>query len=188
MRAAKTVDAAVVGGAGTFVIDSRLDWRRFERISWKDVPRTLDRAPARFQGRLVLVGGDFLGSGDDEHRVAAPHGVPRRVSGLVFQAMVVDTILSGVRVRESSGRVAAVAAAFLASVSAFLVLSGRRRALWFPILAAALYGALATWLLAGHGRLLPLTLPLSTMILGVLGALFLRGRLGLPPPEPAPAS
>jgi len=49
---------------------------------------------------LVLVGGDYLASGDDYHRVPGPMGFPKAVSGIVLQALIVNTLVFGLPVRE----------------------------------------------------------------------------------------
>src|SRR4030095_13656280 len=48
VRAASTVDPSGAGAVtDRFVIDSRLDWRDFERISWKEAASAIERAPER---------------------------------------------------------------------------------------------------------------------------------------------
>ncbi|HBL31394.1 MAG TPA: hypothetical protein DD490_31595, partial [Acidobacteria bacterium] len=79
-----------------FWIDGRIDGTRYARISWRDVPATLERRPELFRDRLVLVGGDFP---EDRHAVPQRSGV-LAVSGLTLQALLVDTIAAGMPVRE----------------------------------------------------------------------------------------
>lgn len=165
-----------------FWIDTRIDWRRYSRISWHNVPRALDRSPGMFRDRLVLVGGDFRGSGDDYHRTART-----AVSGLTLQALMVDTILAGLPVREL-GKAAVLAAALLAAVLMAWVLCGRGAdlpAFWLT-LAAGIYLALSFPVFWWTGLMLPSTAPLLLLLLGFLAALVLRRILPSPPEVPAP--
>jgi serine/threonine protein kinase len=97
---------AVAGRPGTspaaaerFWIERSVDWNRIQTISWKDLPTKLEYDSSFFQGRLLLVGGNFAGSGDD-YRLPAHSGSTETVPGVVLQALMVDTILSGLPVRE----------------------------------------------------------------------------------------
>src|SRR5262249_44015465 len=99
-RASWAARATALAGVATasdqkadFLVDPTLDWRRFERLSWAQVPAALDERPEIFRGRIVLVGGDLLLSGDDSHRIVGRDGRPEAVSGLALQALTVDTIL-----------------------------------------------------------------------------------------------
>src|SRR6185436_12965918 len=85
-RAARGLRADA-GKTRSFWIDTRIDWPHYERISWQKIASTLDRSPGQFQHRLVLVGGDFLGSGDDYHRVPHRSGRNTAISGLALQAL-----------------------------------------------------------------------------------------------------
>jgi serine/threonine protein kinase len=81
-----------------FWIDYTADFTRFEQISWKDVPERLTRTPESFRGRLVLVGADFLGSGDENHASPlADSGVP----GTVLQALIANSMLQRFPVRDA---------------------------------------------------------------------------------------
>jgi CHASE2 domain-containing sensor protein len=135
-----------------------------------------------FRDRLVLVGGDFRGSGDDYHRTART-----AVSGLTLQALMVDTILAGLPLREL-GKSAVLAAALLAAVLMAWVLCGRRASLaaFWLALAAGIYLALSFPVFWWTGLMLPATAPLLLLLLGFLTALVLRRILPSPPEVPAP--
>ncbi len=165
----------------SFWIDTRIDWRRYSRISWHNVPRALDRSPGIFRDRFVLVGGDFRGSGDDYHRTART-----AVSGLTLQALMVDTILAGLPVREL-GKSAVLAAALLAAVLMAWVLCGRRASLaaFWLTLAAGIYLTFSFPVFWWTGLMLPATAPLLLLLLGFLAALVLRRILPSPPEVPA---
>lgn len=181
------------GGTGRFWIDSRIDWPRYDRISWRDVPAALGRDPGRFRGRLVLVGGEFLGSGDDYHRVPQRGGGTAAVSGLTLQALLADTLARGRPVREP-GRTAvlAVAAALTGLAIAGILCARRDRAAvaWLAGLAAVagLYVALSSPAFARAGLVLPVSSPLGLALPGCLlawacrraqGQQGLQGRQGL---------
>jgi CHASE2 domain-containing sensor protein len=84
-----------------FWIDYAIDWTRFQRISWKELDREVDRDPRVFRDRLVIVGGDFVASGDELHRVPHLGGSPPEVSGLVLQALIADTMLTGLPIHDA---------------------------------------------------------------------------------------
>jgi CHASE2 domain-containing sensor protein len=163
-----------------FWIDTRIDWPRYSRISWREIPAALQRSPGMFRDRIVLVGGELRGSGDDYHRIPGA-----AVSGLTLQALMVDTILAGMPVREP-GRVPVLAAAWIAvSLAIGGVLCGRRAAIWSG-LAAAVYLALSFPVFWWAGLMLPVAAPLLLLGLGLVAALALRRTLPSPPEVPAP--
>jgi serine/threonine protein kinase len=170
-------------GPATFLIDHSTDWRGFEVIAWKDLEATLQRSPEIFRGRVVLVGGDF---GSDVHRVPAGSNVP----GLVLQALIANTVLSGFPVHEAApfpyvvGTSAGVAAVMLS----FLL--NRRRLVPF-LLAAALAAtcAAAPFLVFRRAQvLLPVAGPLAMTIIVILLASSLRLVLPAFPEHRADAS
>jgi CHASE2 domain-containing sensor protein len=158
-----------------FRIDVRIDWSRYARISWKDVPAALDRNPDLFRGRLVLVGGEYLAS-LDEHRVPHRPGTGDAISGLVLQALMVDTIVRGLPVRDAR-RLPVLAAAALVAACAMAGLLCARRA--GPVAAwsaagAALYLAVSLPVFGWTGLMLPVTEPWLLLLLGLLIVLALR--------------
>jgi len=170
----------------SFWIDTRIDWPRYSRISWRHVPTALRQSPGIFRDRLVLVGGEFRGSGDDYHRVPRRSGTGTVVSGLTLQALMVDTILSGLPIREP-GRLPVLVAVALGAV---LIMTGAlcaRRAglvvLWLA-LAAGIYLAVSFPVFWWTGLMLPATAPLLLILLGLLATLALRQFLSAPPETP----
>ena len=102
-RAVRSLEGSGVAGRESgrrFWIDYSVDWRRFRRVSWKDLAATVEREPHLFRDRLVLVGGDYVGFGGDYHRVPVAGDGSQGVSGLVLQALIANTILSRMPVRE----------------------------------------------------------------------------------------
>jgi CHASE2 domain-containing sensor protein len=173
---------ARANAAKTFWIDPRIDGSRFVRISWRDVPTALAQNPGLFRDRLVLLGGEFRDSGDDYHRVLNRGQGIAAVSGLTLQALLVDTIVAGLPIREPGWAPVLAAACLLIGLTALGVLCMRR-----PILPVLLWAAVAVFYLARsfpifwwEGQVFPVSSPL---LLGLLGlCLALIGRQTLPPP------
>lgn len=183
-RAARGLRPGAERGTSRFFwIDTRIDWPSYERISWRDVPETLDRHPELFRDRLVLVGGGELrGSGDDYHRIPQRSGT-RAVSGLTLQALMVDTIGAGFPIREP-GRMPVLAIAALGAALAMAGFLCARRtgpvAAWLAV-GAALYGALSFPVFWWTGLMLPVAAPLLLVLLGLLLVLPQRRILPSPP-------
>lgn len=182
-RAARELRPELESGTPrVFWIDTRIDWPRYERISWREIPAALDRHPELFRDRLVLVGAELRGSGDDYHRIPQRSG-KRAVSGLTLQALMVDTIGAGLPIREPGKMVVLTASALIT----FLVLAGVlcvRRAAPIAVrltVGAALYVALSFPVFWRTGRMLPITAPLLLLLLGLAVALILRRVLPSPP-------
>jgi CHASE2 domain-containing sensor protein len=189
-RAARGLGVGFSRMSGTprdFWIDTRIDWPRYERISWRQVPIALDRNPELFQDRLVLVG-ELSGSGDDVHSIPHRSGRDTAISGLALQALLVDTISAGLPVREP-GKIPLLAIAALATALVMvLILCGRRLrqvAVWL-IVGAGIYMALSLPLFWWAGLILPVTAPLLLVLVGLVLALALRRILPAPPEVPAP--
>ena len=79
-------------------IDYSVDWSKFHRIAWKDASNVLARSPEAFRDRVILVGGEFAGSGDVYSAVPSASALPREMSGLVLQALTLNTLLEGRRI------------------------------------------------------------------------------------------
>jgi CHASE2 domain-containing sensor protein/tRNA A-37 threonylcarbamoyl transferase component Bud32 len=123
----------------SFWIDPRIDASGFARISWRNVPGVLAKRPWLFRNRLVLVGGDLQAAGDDVHRVPYRTGRAETISGLTFQALLVDTIAAGLPVREAPRAPFLAGAALWTGLAAAAALLIRRPV---PILTALLGGVL----------------------------------------------
>ena len=79
-----------------FLIDASVDRLRLSTLSWSRVPDELAKDPDIFRDRLVLVGGSFVGS-SDLHRLSGQR-VP--IEGVFVQALIMDTILKALPIRE----------------------------------------------------------------------------------------
>jgi serine/threonine protein kinase len=162
-----------------FWIDARVDALRYRRIPWRDVAAELDRAPRLFRDRLVLVGVDSLGSGDDIHRVPSRRGEPGLVSGLTLQALLVDTIAAGFPIREPDPRTFLAAATVLIGLALGMVLCAPRAgpAVLGLAAAAVLYLAASFPVFWWLSRILPVSLPLLLLLFGLSLVLTLRRML-----------
>ncbi|MEO6193947.1 MAG: protein kinase [Thermoanaerobaculia bacterium] len=171
-RAAGMISPFPVPSDGkAFWIDPRIDASGYARISWREIPGALAQRPWIFRGRLVLVGGDVMAAGDDVHRVPHRAGRAKTISGLSLQALLVDTITSGLPVREAPRSPFLAGVALWAGLAAAAALLARRP---LPLLAVLLgilllYLGLSIPVFQRMGLLLPVTPPL----LPALGALAL---------------
>ena len=167
-----------------FWIDHRIDRSGFARISWRDVPGALAKEPWVFRDRLVLVGGDVAAAGDDVHRAPRRRGQAETVSGLVLQALLVDTIVAGLPVQEASRAPFLAGAALWTGLAAAAALIAYRP---IPVLAALVLGltfylGLSVPAFKATGLLWPATILLLPTLGTLLLALLLRWIL---PPIPS---
>jgi CHASE2 domain-containing sensor protein len=185
-RTARWLGADLARMSGTprhFWIDTRIDWPDYDRISWRQVPAALGRSPGLFRDRLVLVGGNYRGSGDDYHRIPGRSARSEAVSALTLQALMVDTIGAGLPVREP-GRLPVLAATVLVTAFAMAVILCARRVRWMAVRLAAGAGAYLAFsfpVFWWTGLMLPATAPLLLLLLGMIAALALRRLLPSPP-------
>ncbi|MDD8026662.1 MAG: protein kinase [Acidobacteriota bacterium] len=169
-------DAPSAAGESAFKIDFSIDRHRYQRVSWKDLPRLLDEQPELFRGRFIFVGGEYEGS-QDYHRIPRRPGEKAGdVSGMVLQALALDTLLQGRPIRDvPPGFVALLigVAAMLVS-SAFFIRPKTVLPLlvWAGITAAYLVSSVV--LAVGRRLLLPAGLPFFLSILGLIAVLALR--------------
>jgi CHASE2 domain-containing sensor protein len=171
-RAASALGTAPRLPAGApFRIDHRIEAASYTRLAWRDLSHTLAHRPELFRGRLVLVGGDFLRSGDDSHPVPAV-----AVSSLTLQALEVDTIAAGLPIREAE-RFPILAVAVLLTCTAGLAILLTRHA---GRAAAGLglcglgYAAVSFPVFERTALLLPVTMPCFVALFGLVVFLVLR--------------
>jgi len=156
-----------------FWIDHRIDPALFDRVPWKDLDATLGTQPARFRDRVVIVGGDFSGSGDDPR-------VPNRgaIPGVVLQATIASTILSGMPVKGIGDWTAITAAGSVCALLAIVVLLGRSAATASGLLAlvVAAHAAGAFLLFSRVGVMVPVVGPVLIWLVGAALAWGIRRR------------
>ena len=159
-----------------FWINYSVDWRRLPRISWKDLAPQLDRDASVFRGRLVLVGGDLIGSGDDYHRIPARSDGFNEVSGLALQSLIVNTIVEGFPVRRAGTALVLLILAIGCATIIFSALCVSR--LYAPfvvtIVFCAVYTGAAVLIFRFRELLVPLAGPLLTAVLALGLGLVLR--------------
>ena len=80
-----------------FPVDYSTPGKAFDRISWRELPSVLKSTPDRFRNRLVLLGGEYAGSGDTFHGYHAD-----TLTGLTVEALIANTVLRGFPLREAS--------------------------------------------------------------------------------------
>jgi serine/threonine protein kinase/CHASE2 domain-containing sensor protein len=159
-----------------FWIDYSADPRELRKISWKDLPAELQRDPSQFQGQLVLLGGDLVGSGDDYHRIPSHGSTSEAVSGLALQSLIVNTILTNFQVRPASwGPVAGLLAiGYSAFLAAMFCLSRLAQPLTFAIAFTLVYGAGVFLLFRQAHLLVPVAAPLLLGVVALGTGLVLR--------------
>ena len=159
----------------SYWIDYRIDWSRFERVSWKDVLRISDERPETFRERLVLVGSS-RGAAWRELRLPGGGDVP----GLVVQALATETALRDFPIRKPSVLAAMAISGVVSVLTALLVLyvDSRSRVI---LLIAAMGCAMCvfSWLLlARFGFLTPAVPPIVILVVTSVAVLTFRGHAG----------
>ncbi|MBP7866883.1 MAG: protein kinase [Acidobacteria bacterium] len=109
------------------LIDFTIDQRMIPTLSWKDVAREVRENPGRFRDRVVLVGADFTGSSDRIFRVPPGGGGAGETTGVVLQALQMETLASGTAPRPLRGFGATALAGFFCLLSALAVLMPARK-------------------------------------------------------------
>lgn len=162
-----------------FRIDYSIDWNKYQRVSWKGLHQILDEKPDFFRGRLVLVGGEYTGSQDYHLIPRLAEGKSGEVSGIVVQALAIDTLLGSRQIREIPAWpvVLYIGAAAMFCISLLLI---RRRILTpilFGIVAMVIYLVLSLFLFINQRLLIPAGLPIVLLAIGMIFALISRRRL-----------
>ncbi len=167
-------------------IDYSVPLQDLPRISWKDLPARLDTAPGDFKDKVVIVGADYSGAGD-EHRVPA-FASADVVPGVFVQALIVNTIGAGLAVHVAGLTGCLVLAAFLSFATLALALRFPHRFGW--VLAGASAALLSYILIAFaifrlSNTMLAMVAPCFAILLGMLVAWALKSYLR---PYPTPAT
>jgi serine/threonine protein kinase/CHASE2 domain-containing sensor protein len=163
-------------------VDYTVDVEQFRRVSWRDVARLADAAPETFRDRIVLVGGEFAASGDERRPTPGRSTNGATITGLVVQALAVNTVLNGFPIHESRYAPSS-AGAMLSGVLAFLILMRRRLTPGVVVAAllAVAYVAVAILIFATGRVLWPIAGPLLSVLFAGGAAIALRTWWGLPP-------
>ena len=177
-RVAATAGAAMpTQAAEEFRVDYSADLTRLRRVSWKDLASTLEQNHNLFANRIVLIGAEFAGAGDDAHPIPARVGSPDSASGLVLQALVVNTLLGGMPFRDAPQLPLLAAFAAASGAVAFGILCSRTPSApgAAGLVAVAAYVG-AAFLLFRAGLVLPLAEPVLIAILTLAAAAVMRQR------------
>jgi serine/threonine protein kinase len=158
-----------------FWVDYSTDWEKIPAIPWKDVVATIAHDPSIFRDRLVIVGEVFDASGDD-HRIPARGKQPKNIAGVIQQAVIINTILSGTPVREL-GLITQLTVAFVVWAGLLVaVLCLARLAVPISVYFGLCFAYVAASVLIFRQRelILPLAGPLLTTTLAMALGLVLR--------------
>jgi serine/threonine protein kinase len=156
-------------------IDYSADWTKFRKIPWKDLSGVLAESPTAFSRKVVFVGGEYEAS-QDSHRVPKRPGSPDELSGLLIQALILNTWLQDKPFREVSGFASLFPALLVFLLFSAAVLIRPKAALPTVILFVLLSGyVLGAFLLFSHSRrLVFFGTPLIMIILGISAVFIIR--------------
>ena len=161
------------------LIDYSIDRTKFQRLSWKDLPLSLNDNPDMFRDKIVLVGGEYEGS-QDFHRVPFRSGLSNEeVSGLTIHALTINTLLLDNLVQNVSRSwvLLPMAVVMMFFSAAFLI----RRRVFFPLIILLLiltgYILIVYFLFIWNRLLLPVGVPLITLIIVLLPIIFIRRKI-----------
>lgn len=163
-----------------FWIDYGVDWTRFQRVSWKDLDQQVRRAPAVFRDRLVIVGGDFVASGDEAHRVPHLAGASPEVSGLVLQALIANTMLTGLPIHDAARALVLIGVGLAATIVGAAFLCLRNLSVPVMILVGIVLIHFATAVVAFRQAHVVVPVAGPAMTLGLFALLSFALRNGLP--------
>jgi CHASE2 domain-containing sensor protein len=169
-----------------FVLDQSIERRAFWSLSWAALRDMLAHDPQAFRGTLVLVG-DRLNSGDDVHHLPSIGSQGGSISGLLLQAIMVQTLLEGTPVRRPGLGIDLALAATSAVLAAGSLLwtPSVRRGIWVGTLLTGTALAIATLSFHWTDELLPIATFAATALLAASLALLARRQL---PRYPFPRS
>jgi serine/threonine protein kinase len=158
-----------------FLLDGSIDVTRIRSYSWKDVDRILESDPARLRGKLLVVGGAFVGSGDELHRT--PLGT---ISGPMLQAVAIDTIVAGFPYRAAATAPVIAFVFAIATAVAYVLLTRRRLRVAIVVL---LFGSLLTVsasvaVFRTVRRITPVAAPLVSIMAAFITSGVVRRQLG----------
>jgi CHASE2 domain-containing sensor protein len=159
-------------------IDYSADWTKFHKISWKDLRDVLGERPDAFNQRMVLVGGDYEAS-QDFHRIPQRQGSQGELSGLLIQALTLNTWLQDRPIHELNRFLALLPAVVIFLVFSFLLLARPRIFLPTIIFLSLLlgYALLSVLLFIRSRQLVSFGIPLLLSLLGIIAIFFIRRRL-----------
>jgi serine/threonine protein kinase len=159
-------------------IDYSADWTKMQKISWKDLREVLSERPDAFSQRMVLIGGEYEAS-QDFHRIPQRRGSPGELSGLLIQALILNTWLQDRPIHETNRLLALLPAAVLALIFSVILLT-RPKVFWPSIILLSLlmgYAFLSVLLFIRSRQLIFFGTPLLLSLLAIIAVFFMRRRL-----------
>jgi CHASE2 domain-containing sensor protein len=163
---------------GPFRLDFSTDWTKFRKISWKDLPSLVDHKPDMLLNKMVFIGGEYEGS-QDVHRIPKRPGFPDEISGLLIQALALDTLVQNTNVHQVRGVPALIPLAVLFFIFAAFFLTRRKLippgALFFALLLGYIFWAVFSF--RQNHQLVLIGTPLVVMLMSLTAGLFIRRRL-----------
>jgi CHASE2 domain-containing sensor protein len=159
-------------------IDFSVDWIKFRKISWKDLPAFLNQKPDLFRDTMVFVGGEYEGS-QDFHRIPKKPGFQDEISGLLIQVLALNTLLQNRPIHQVNGFLALFPLAILFMIFSILFLTHRKVISLGIILFIILIGYLfiSIFLFIQNRQLVPIGAPFLVLILTLIAVFFIRHRL-----------
>jgi serine/threonine protein kinase len=160
-------------------VDYSIDWTKFRRISWKDAPYVLAKEPEAFRDRMILVGGEFAGSGDVYRAISHFSTLPGEVSGLVLQALTLNTLLEGRQIKNIDETLLAASLCIAIAVAVMMLLSlpgiGWVIVMW--AMSGVLYILVSFLFFRWNQWLWPIIVPAVAFCLAIVCAILLRRKL-----------
>jgi serine/threonine protein kinase/CHASE2 domain-containing sensor protein len=159
-------------------IDYSIDWNKFQRISWKDLPLLLNQRPDFFNNKFVLVGGEYEGS-QDFHRIPKRSGREDEASGLVIQALTLNTLLQNKLIQDVDTFFIFLLLAIVFMIFSSIFLIRPKIFSFLIILFILLTGYFLIWyfLFIWNRQLLTARLPALAFVLALVPVFLVRHRL-----------
>ena len=160
-------------------IDYSINWLQIQKLSWKDMSAMVKQKPDVFRNKYVLVGGEFPASGDEYYRIPHPRSLPGKTSGLVLQAIAVNTLLQNMHIQSVSKIWASFIIFIFFAAAAFVLLYSKKviaNVVWLSVL-CVLY-IIASFLVFHFSRwLFPISAPFIVCVIVVGAVLWIRTKL-----------
>ena len=162
-------------------INYSVNWRKFQKVYWRDLPLFLKQKPGLFKSKIVLVGGEYEGS-QDFHKIPHRLGLDfDEASGLTINALILNTLLQNKPIRVLK-ELSVLIFLTLISLFFFTVFLFLYRAFTFPIIIITVILSvgyvLGVYLLFLWKRiLLPVVVPLIILILSLVLILWVYDKL-----------
>jgi CHASE2 domain-containing sensor protein len=166
---------------GPFRLDFSTDWTAFRRISWKDLPTLVGQRPDVLLNKMVFVGGEYEGS-QDIHRIPKRPGFPDEISGLLIQALALDTLVQNTGVHQIPAFLALLPLA-LVFLAFSAVLLTRSKVILIAMGYSMLLLGYVSWAILSfiqNRQLVPIGTPIVVMLISLAACALIRRGLTFP--------